>query len=495
MTEIVFQTINRRKKKLLLNGPTEVNVIKQQLMDLFDPIGEGDINGKFDKLDHGLMYAGKLYDDKDMFDPSRVRPDSFVLFFRVGVEKNDESDEEENIQDGDGRNSESEGESMDITDASYSESSNNEDDLAEPLDVDGVVEFFHDGSDDDVHMDDIEEHGGRMRPIFAYSSSNDSRSDEDMSALSENDIDIGDAIINPTDGDDNESSDEDTAVEGEDDSVASTNSGMENFSLSNFDESDDESEESGSENGDQQQVDEHGENFSDEKDPTNSTMAQTIRSTIGLGFTSEQVKVCLEYSRHDTEYALNILLIGFDDLQEADWWGVAPSAECNPNKTDCLLSAENFQDLRLLLQRQPSFLKTYLKRIHKTRPEFIETIKKYEDLFINLIHIPTRLPPSVDDDMIEDMEGIPISSMVMNSFSRHANNDLHAIQNIIEVLNTPENQFSTGSSTAISEADEVIIERLMEFTRKPRDVVKMAYLRADKNEQLAANVLLGIEPF
>uniref|UniRef100_A0A0K0FKN9 UBA domain-containing protein n=1 Tax=Strongyloides venezuelensis TaxID=75913 RepID=A0A0K0FKN9_STRVS len=488
MTEVIFQTINRRKKKLLLDGPTEVISIKQQLMDLFDPIGEGEINGKFDKVDHGLIYAGKLYDDKDMFDPSRVRPDSFVLFFRVGVEKNDESDDEDNVHEGDGHNSESDGESMDITDHSYN--------------VDGIPEFFHEVLDGDVHMDDVDDQSGIVREIFAYSSSNGSNSDEEMSALSENDMDIGDEIVatgedeeEDDDDDDNDSSDEeDTAVEG--DSEHSTNSPYDCLSLSDLNETgEDESEETGSENDENLSLNELGENYPEEKDPTNSTMAQTIRSTIGLGFTSEQVKACLEYSKHDTEYALNILLIGFEDLKEADWWGVAPSAECNPSKTDSLLSAESFQDLRLLFQRKPSFLRSYLKRIQKIRPEFIETIKKYEDIFINLISVPTRLPPSVDDDMFEEMDGVHIGSMVMNTFGQHANAELHTIHNIMEVLNGPEGRFSDNSNATISEADEVIIERLMEFTRKSHETVKNAYLRADKNEQLAANILLGIDPF
>ncbi|CEF63469.1 XPC-binding domain and Ubiquitin-associated/translation elongation factor EF1B, N-terminal, eukaryote domain-containing protein [Strongyloides ratti] len=465
MTEVVFQTINRRKKKLFLDGPTEVNSIKQQLMDLFDPISEGEINGKFDKVDHGLIYAGKLYDDKDI----------------VGVEKNDETDDEDNVQEeDDGHNSESDGESMDITDPNYN--------------VDGIQDFYHEVLDEDVHMEDAEHHGEIVREIFAYSSSTGSHSDEDMAALSENDIDIGDGVITTADEDDedNESSDEETAVDGESDQL--TNSGLDSLSLSELNETEEDgSEETGSDNEDLRSV-EIPENYPEEKDPTNSTMAQTIRSTIGLGFTSTEVKACLEYSKHDTEYALNILLVGFDDLKEADWWGVAPSAECNPSKIDSLLSAESFQDLRLLFQRQPSFLKSYLKRIQKIRPEFIETVKKYEDIFINLISVPTRLPPSVDDDMFDEMDGVPLSSMVMNTFTRHGNNDIHAIQNIIDVLNSPETHYNDANAT-ISEADEVVIERLMEFTRKPRDVVKVAYLRADKNELLAANVLLGIDPF
>ncbi|CAG4981165.1 unnamed protein product [Parnassius apollo] len=181
----------------------------------------------------------------------------------------------------------------------------------------------------------------------------------------------------------------------------------------------------------------------------------TVQSIMDMGYNRQQVEQALRASFNNRERAVEYLITGIPEEllqeQEAD-----ESSDDDP--LAFLRDQPQFQQMRAVIQQNPSLLNTVLQQIGQTNPALLQAISQHQQAFVRMLNEPVN-PPSGG---AAAEESVPDNQLPQPP------------QNVIQV----------------SPQDKEAIERLKALGF-PEHMVIQAYFACEKNENLAANFLLS----
>ncbi|XP_022114367.1 UV excision repair protein RAD23 homolog A [Pieris rapae] len=196
--------------------------------------------------------------------------------------------------------------------------------------------------------------------------------------------------------------------------------------------------------------------------PTISTdpdFESTVLSIMDMGYNRQQVEQALRASFNNRERAVEYLITGIPEniLQEQE-----EEASSNDDPLAFLRDQSQFQQMRAMIQQDPSLLNTILQQIGQSNPRLLQLISQNQQAFVRMLNEPMSTPTSggaaaVSEDVLPPEHQLP-----------------QPPQNVIHV----------------SPQDKEAIERLKALGF-PEDMVIQAYFACEKNENLAANFLLS----
>nr|BAM18172.1 UV excision repair protein rad23 [Papilio xuthus] len=181
----------------------------------------------------------------------------------------------------------------------------------------------------------------------------------------------------------------------------------------------------------------------------------TVQSIMDMGYNRQQVEQALRASFSNRERAVEYLITGIPEelLQEQE-------AEESPEEDPLafLRDQPQFQQMRAVIQQNPSLLNTVLQQIGQTNPALLQAISQHQQAFVRMLNEPVNPPApgaAVEDSGAENPMPQPPPSVVQ-----------------------------------VSPQDREAIERLKALGF-PEHMVIQAYFACEKNENLAANFLLS----
>ncbi|CAG0881594.1 unnamed protein product [Darwinula stevensoni] len=213
---------------------------------------------------------------------------------------------------------------------------------------------------------------------------------------------------------------------------------------------------------------------------TGEEYEKVLRNIMEMGYEKAEVERALRASYNNPDRAVEYLLTGIPasasepqqessiESQEAETRGIetAPTTDGlfnivinTVNPLSFLRSQPQFQQMRQVLQSNPSLLNTVLQQIGQSNPQLLQLISQNQEAFIRMLNEPAG-------------SGGSTVSGDANSGSGGGPGDV--IPGVIHV--TP--------------ADKEAIERLKALGFPEHQVIE-AYFACDKNENLAANYLLS----
>uniref|UniRef100_A0AC35UDS4 UBA domain-containing protein n=1 Tax=Rhabditophanes sp. KR3021 TaxID=114890 RepID=A0AC35UDS4_9BILA len=495
---ILFRTLTHKSLVVPINGPTPAKTIFGLLDGMFPPLGD-----IFDGVEQSLVYAGKVYRDADIFDPSIVNSEKFVLFFQMGTDKDDDdSQESESSSEDEHDELQDHVQFMEVEDMTPEEVQ-----AMEQGNVTGVGENVNSDiismMNDEHYLNDLEITG------FTSGSSDESSDDESMSD-SENDETMDVDMINISD-DGSEQNDDEEAEE--DDALSvytvdSINTFGSYVDSENTDGTDDPNGYLESDTFYIQEPDptpaegtEEADGFGAEeihKIENESDIKSVTKSTIGLGFMKEDVEKALKLSNNDSEYAINLLIANCynDTDDEEDINALIPNLSVHENKTDSLIASPYFQDLASIIQKNPRMLRAYIATVAKVSPEMIKSIKEYEDIFLNLLNKPTRTGDDSDRYNRDESDDMNFFDMEVDSFPHEFNPEsLGVFLRGGNILRGPHNRAinidSLGRlrSDSLTEQDLRVVGAIVEMGFERERVIR-TYISHYRSEIATVNALL-----
>ncbi|NWQ88847.1 RD23B protein, partial [Burhinus bistriatus] len=216
---------------------------------------------------------------------------------------------------------------------------------------------------------------------------------------------------------------------------------------------------------------------------TGQSYENMVTEIMSMGYEREQVIAALRASFNNPDRAVEYLLMGIpgdnqavaDPPQAASTGASQPSAVAAavatiPTTTsslgghplEFLRNQPQFQQMRQIIQQNPSLLPALLQQIGRENPQLLQQISQHQEHFIHMLNEPvleSRQGLSGSDD------GISTGGVVAEAGNGH--------MNYIQV--TPQ--------------EKEAIERLKALGF-PEGLVIQAYFACEKNENLAANFLL-----
>ncbi|EED91766.1 Rad23 like protein, partial [Thalassiosira pseudonana CCMP1335] len=187
--------------------------------------------------------------------------------------------------------------------------------------------------------------------------------------------------------------------------------------------------------------------------------AEVIDNLKALGFPESEVRVCLRASNGNPDVAVEFLMNGIppgigggSQPAAATSGGASSSGAGNGGPLDALRSHPQFDDLRRLVQTNPSTLQAVLSQIGQQQPDLLQAINANQAEFLQMMNEPM------------------ISAMPQEQVQQYMNMAMQA-----QVLR-------------LSEEEMAAVDRLTEMGFD-RSEAAQAYLACDKNEALAANLL------
>ncbi|KAL6481798.1 hypothetical protein MHYP_G00098780 [Metynnis hypsauchen] len=196
-------------------------------------------------------------------------------------------------------------------------------------------------------------------------------------------------------------------------------------------------------------------------DPEYQSMLTRIMS---MGYERERVVAALRASFNDPNRAVEYLLNGIPTVPVQE---TSPASARVPgtdthstegeNPLEFLRSQPQFQNMRHLVQQNPSLLPSLLQQLGRENPELLQQIRQHQELFIQMLNAPAGEGPEgaehADLGAMGD-EGAPVDYIQVTAQEKEA------------------------------------IERLKALGF-PEALVVQAYFACEKNENLAANFLLN----
>lgn len=181
----------------------------------------------------------------------------------------------------------------------------------------------------------------------------------------------------------------------------------------------------------------------------------TVQSIMDMGYNRQQVEQALRASFSNRERAVEYLITGIPEelLQEQE---AEESSEEDP--LSFLRDQPQFQQMRAVIQQNPSLLNTVLQQIGQTNPALLQAISQHQQAFVRMLNEPVN-PPATGAVIQDSGMDNPIPQQP---------------QSVVQV----------------SPQDREAIERLKALGF-PEHMVVQAYFACEKNENLAANFLLS----
>ncbi|NXD84301.1 RD23B protein, partial [Halcyon senegalensis] len=215
---------------------------------------------------------------------------------------------------------------------------------------------------------------------------------------------------------------------------------------------------------------------------TGQSYENMVTEIMSMGYEREQVIAALRASFNNPDRAVEYLLMGIPgdnqsaaELPQAASTGapqstsVATSVATIPTTTsslgghplEFLRNQPQFQQMRQIIQQNPSLLPALLQQIGRENPQLLQQISQHQEHFIHMLNEP----------VLESHQGLSVSDDGTNTGGVAEAGNGH--MNYIQV--TPQ--------------EKEAIERLKALGF-PEGLVIQAYFACEKNENLAANFLL-----
>lgn len=200
---------------------------------------------------------------------------------------------------------------------------------------------------------------------------------------------------------------------------------------------------------------------------------QSLRNIMDMGYPRDQVERALRASFNNPDRAVEYLLTGIPDVEDAEPGDpAADDRSANPVAPDTgstdedplafLRTQPQFQQMRQVIQSNPQLLNAVLQQIGQTNPALLQIISHNQDAFVRMLNEPAT-----------GSGGTP-ASPAAGANTTTGGGVANYPQDVIQV--TPQ--------------DKEAIERLKALGF-PEHLVVQAYFACDKNENLAANFLLS----
>ncbi|XP_041977408.1 UV excision repair protein RAD23 homolog A [Aricia agestis] len=188
----------------------------------------------------------------------------------------------------------------------------------------------------------------------------------------------------------------------------------------------------------------------------------TVQSIMDMGYNRQQVEQALRASFNNRERAVEYLITGIPEelLLEQE---IEENTDDDP--LGFLRDQPQFQQMRAVIQQNPSLLNTVLQQIGQSNPALLQAISQHQQAFVRMLNEPVN--PS-------DASTPAVAPAAIS--------DEAAVDN--PVAQTPQNVIQ------VSPQDKEAIERLKALGF-PEHMVIQAYFACEKNENLAANFLLS----
>ncbi|GCB60195.1 hypothetical protein scyTo_0011088 [Scyliorhinus torazame] len=198
--------------------------------------------------------------------------------------------------------------------------------------------------------------------------------------------------------------------------------------------------------------------------PVRDTAYETmLTEIISMGYEREQVVAALRASFNNPHRAVEYLLTGIPETPVQESSASQESLESDPltnperppeNPLEFLRELPQFQNMRQVLQQNPSMLPALLQQLGRENPQLLQQISQHQEYFIQMLNEP------VED--VAEIEG-----------------ELGAVGE----------DTSQSSYVQVTPQEKEAIERLKALGF-PEGLVIQAYFACEKNENLAANFLL-----
>ncbi|KAK1154025.1 hypothetical protein AOXY_G29280 [Acipenser oxyrinchus oxyrinchus] len=192
-----------------------------------------------------------------------------------------------------------------------------------------------------------------------------------------------------------------------------------------------------------------------------------LTEIMSMGYEREQVVAALRASFNNPHRAVEYLLTGIPSgpVQESSPTAEQPALPQNPapeglNPLEFLRGQPQFQNMRQVIQQNPSLLPALLQRLGRENPQLLQQISQHQERFIQMLNEPQGGGPA------EVAEG----------------------EGDLGVLGDDDN--SPVDYVQVTPQEKEAIERLKALGF-PEGLVIQAYFACEKNENLAANFLLN----
>ncbi|XP_072420352.1 UV excision repair protein RAD23 homolog A-like isoform X2 [Chiloscyllium punctatum] len=196
---------------------------------------------------------------------------------------------------------------------------------------------------------------------------------------------------------------------------------------------------------------------------TDTAYETMLSEIISMGYEREQVVAALRASFNNPHRAVEYLLTGIphSPVQESamshdshDSGPLSMPEQQAENPLDFLRDLPQFQNMRQVLQQNPSMLPALLQQLGRENPQLLQQISQHQEHFIQMLNEP------IED--VTEIEG------EMGAVGEDA---------------------SQSSYVQVTPQEKEAIERLKALGF-PEGLVIQAYFACEKNENLAANFLL-----
>lgn len=205
--------------------------------------------------------------------------------------------------------------------------------------------------------------------------------------------------------------------------------------------------------------------------------SRMVQNIADMGYERSQVEAALRASFNNPDRAVEYLLTGIPPQLEVGGGGGAapapatqgegvapasvPAGQAAENPLAFLRDHEMFQQIRAVIQQNPSMLSTMLQQIGQSNPQLLQIISQNQEAFIRMIN-----EGEAGEEGEGALPGLPGEGALAG-----------------EALDQP-------GVIQVSPADKEAIERLKALGF-PEHLVVQAYFACEKNENLAANFLLS----
>ncbi|KAJ8286620.1 hypothetical protein GJAV_G00041230 [Gymnothorax javanicus] len=182
---------------------------------------------------------------------------------------------------------------------------------------------------------------------------------------------------------------------------------------------------------------------------TGQSYENMVTEIMLMGYEREQVVAALRASFNNPDRAVEYLLTGLPSEEESH----SPTSTSGANPLEFLRTQPQFQQMRQIIQQNPSLLPTLLQQIGRENPQLLQQISSHQEQFIQMLNEPVQEAGQGGGGGVAEAGG--------------------GHMNYIQV--TPQ--------------EKEAIERLKALGF-PEGLVIQAYFACEKNENLAANFLL-----
>lgn len=243
-----------------------------------------------------------------------------------------------------------------------------------------------------------------------------------------------------------------------------------------------------------------------------------VSNLVDMGFPEDQVRAALSAAFGNSERAVEYLMTGIPESARAPppppaaapaTGGAAPATGGDP--LAMLRSHPQINQLKRLVQSNPSALPMVLQQIGQASPQLLELITANREAFIALMNEPVTedapaaaaasggMPggmPGMPGGMDPRMMAAAIQAMTPEQRDQMATafgispDQLGAVAEMLAARAGGEGAVPPGATVIrLTEAENAAVERLMAMGFERNQVIE-AFLACDKNEELAANFLL-----